>query len=274
MGRFDGQNILVVGGGADGPPRPGETLAMGIGRAICLRLAAEGAAIAVTDVRAELADETLAALAGPGLALQADTGDPERCREVVATVERELGPLDAVVCNTAVNGLLPLKAQTLDDWDRQQRINVLGHWVTAQAALGPMLERGRGTFVFVSSAAGMFASGGSLAYEATKAAQLAVMRHLAVRYGGRGIRSNAAVLGLIDSTMVRRSFGDEPERAARRAAVAPMRREGTVEEAAAAVAFLAGDDSSYVNGHSLVVDGGIAASFPTPAPLPTPETLP
>ena len=270
MGRFDGQIVLVVGGGADGPPRPGETMAMGIGRAICMRFAAEGAAVAVTDVRRELADETAGALPTAGLAPAADTGDPRRCAEVVAEVEAGLGPIDVVVCNTAVNGLLPLRAQTLEDWDRQQRVNVLGHWATAQAALEPMLSRGRGTFVFVGSAAGVLASGGSLAYEATKAAQLAVMRHIAVRYSARGIRSNAAVLGLIDSTMVRRSFGDDPARAARRAQVPPMRREGTVEEAAAVVAFLASDDASYVNGQALMVDGGIAAAHPTPARCRTP----
>lgn len=272
--RFEDKRALVVGGGADGPPRPGETLPMGIGRAIAMRLADEGAQVAVTDIRLELAEATVEALSGPGLAIEADTGDPAQCVAAVEQVERELGSLDVVVCNTAVNGLLPLRVQTLDDWNRQQAINVVGHWTTAQAALGPMLQRGHGVFVFVGSAAGMFSSGGSLAYEATKAAQLGVMRHIAVRYASRGIRSNAAVLGLIDSTMVRRTFGDEAERAARRAEVPPMRREGRVEEAASAVAFLASDDASYVNGHSLIVDGGIAAAYPTPRPIGDPDHEP
>ncbi len=259
--------MLVVGGGADGPPRAGETLAMGNGRAIALRLAAEGAVVAVTDIRLDLAEQTVAALAVPGLAIAADTGNPAQCAEVVARVERDVGPIDVVVANTAISGRQPLRAQTIDDWDRTVAVNVTGHWAVAQAALDPMLGRGRGAFVFVGSTGGIFSSGSSLAYEATKAAQLAVMRHIAVRYAPRGLRSNAVVLGVIDSTMVRREFGDDPRRAAARDLVCPMRRQGTPEEAAAAAAFLASDDASYVNGHCLIVDGGVSASWPSPPPL-------
>lgn len=264
--RLVGRVALVVGGGADGPPRPGETLAMGNGRAIALRLAAEGAHVAVTDIDLSRAEETVSALATPGLAIQADVADSEACVDVVQRTERELGPIDVVVLNVAVSGRQPLRAQSIDDWERSSDINVRGHWVTAQAALEPMMERGRGTFVFVGSTAGMMSSGASLAYEATKASQLAVMRHIAVRYAARGIRANALVLGVIDSTMVRRTYGDDADRHAARSAVVPMRREGSPEEAAAAAAFLACDDSSYVNGHCLVVDGGVSAAWPSPAP--------
>lgn len=265
--RLEGRIALVVGGGADGPPRPGETLAMGNGRAIALRLAAEGATVAVTDIDADSAAATVAA-AGGGLAIQADLADPEACREAVARTERELGPIDIVVLNAAISGRQPLRAQTLEDWERSAHVNVRGHWVTAQAALEPMLARGRGAFVFVGSTGGTLSSGASLAYEATKAAQMAVMRHIAVRYGARGIRSNGVVLGIIDSTMVRRTYGDGADRHAARSSVVPMRREGAPEEAAAAAAFLASDDASYVNGHALVVDGGVSAAWPSPPAVP------
>lgn len=270
-GRLAGRTALVVGGGADGPPRPGEHLAMGNGRAIALRLAAEGATVAVTDVDLGRAEETVAALAGPGLAIRADVGDPEDCRAAVRRTVDELGSVDIVVLNAAVSGRMPLRAQTLEDWERSARVNVQGHWVTAQAALGPMLDRGRGVFVFVGSTGGVLSSGSAVAYEATKAAQLAVMRHIAVRYAARGIRSNAVVLGVIDSTMVRREYGSDADRHRARGSVVPMGREGTPEEAAAAAAFLASDDASYVNGHCLVVDGGVTAAWPNP-PAPTPGT--
>ena len=250
----------MVGGGADGPPGPGDRpdLPMGNGRAICLRLAAEGAAVAVADLRHSAAQATVDALAERrGLAIEADASDPDACRRAVEVAERDLGPLDAVVCNVGIASGLPLHRQTLDDWERHDHVNVRSHWLTAQAALGPMVERGRGSFVFVSSVAARL-GGTGVAYEATKAAQLGVMQHVAVRYGHRGIRSNALLLGLINSSMVRREFGNDAERMARREQAPALRRQGRPEEVAAAGAFLASDDASYVNGHALVVDGGLS----------------
>jgi NAD(P)-dependent dehydrogenase (short-subunit alcohol dehydrogenase family) len=257
--RFEGRNVLVVGGGADGPPRPGEALAMGNGRAIALRVAAEGAAVAVTDRNLDSARETVAALGGPGIALQADAADPDECRQAVDDAVAALGTLDAVVLNVGIASGLPLLAETVDDWRWHDDVNVRSHWLTAQQALPGMVERGHGAFVFVSSVAAVL-GGSGLAYEATKAAQVAVSRHIAVRYAKRGIRSNCLLLGLIDSTMVRREFGGIDGRMDKRAAAPPMKRQGRPEEVAAAAAFLASDDASYVNGTTLVVDGGLSVT--------------
>lgn len=268
--RLEGRTAFVLGGGADGPPRAGEDLPIGNGRAIAMRLAAEGAFVVVADIDHDRARETVEAADGPGLALQADAGDPESCRAAVGAALDARGALDVVILNVARSGRTPLRTQTLDEWERAVAVNVTGHWVTAQAALPTMLERGRGSFVFVGSTAGVLSPGRAFAYEVTKAGQLAAMRHLAVRYAGRGVRANAVVLGIIDSTMVRRGFGADPEQERSRAAVAPMGRQGRPEEVAAAAAFLASDDASYITGHSLVVDGGVSAAWPAP---PSAESL-
>lgn len=258
-GRLEGRIALVVGGGADGPARPGDDVPMGNGRAIAMALAAEGARLAVTDVREDLARATVDGI-GTGLAIGADAGDPDACEAAVRKTETELGGPDIVVCNVGISSFQTIRAQTLDDWHRSVDVNVTSNWVTARAALPGMIERGRGVFVFVTSIAALASSGSSLAYEATKSAQLGVMRHVAVRYADRGIRANALALGVVDSTMVRRSFGDDADRHAGRAAMSPMGREGRPEEVATAAVFLASDDSAYVTGTTLVVDGGITAA--------------
>ena len=260
MTRFEGQVALVVGGGADGPPRSTGELAMGNGRAIAMRLAAEGAQVAVTDIDAAGAHATVDAM-GDGLAIASDAGDPDACRAAVSQVENAFGRLDIVVCNVGVSGWHKLKTQTLDDWQTSVDINVTSNWVTAQAAIPGMVERGAGAFVFVTSLAALASSGNSLAYETTKSAQLGIMRHVAVRYASRGIRSNALVLGVIDSTMVRKAFGNDDARHGDRDRMAPIGRQGRPDEVAAAAAFLASEDASYVTGSTLTVDGGLRASL-------------
>ena len=238
---------------------------MGNGRAIALRLASEGASLAITDINLRSAEETVARLEGPdgrsvnAIAIAADAADPAQCRRAVTDAAAGIGPIDIVVCNVGIASGKALHNQDVEAWDHEVDVNVRSHWLTAQAALPDMLERGAGVFVFVTSLAAI-KGGTGIAYEATKAAQLGVMRHICVRYGKRGIRSNALMLGLIDSTMVRREFGHIDGRMDRRAAAPPMKRQGRPEEVASACAFLASDDASYVNGATLVVDGGLSAS--------------
>lgn len=256
--RFEGRNVLVLGGGADGPPAPGDAVAMGNGRAIAVRLAAEGANVAVTDLSLQRAEETCSIFPGDvrGLAIASDASDPDQCRDAVAQALAALGTLDAVVCNVGISGHQNIRFQDLDDWQRTADVNVRSHWITAQAALPGMLERRRGSFVFVTSLAALLSSGNSLAYEATKAAQLALARHITRRYADRGIRANSLVLGVIDSTMVRKAYGDDETLRAGRDRMVPAGRQGRPDEVAGAAAFLASDDASFVTGTTLIVDGG------------------
>lgn len=262
--RFAGRVVIVLGGGSDGPARPGDEVPMGNGRAMAVRLAAEGASLIVVDRDLESAQRTVGLCDGPSVAVRCDLADSDACAALGASAAEHFGPVDSLISNAAISGHQGLRTQTLEDWHLSTAVNVTGHVVVAQALLPAMIDRRAGCFVFVGSTAAVLSSGRSLSYEASKAAQLAVMRHLAVRYGGHGVRSNAVVLGIIDSPMVRREFVADEVAAAARDAVVPMRRQGTPEEAAAAALFLMSDDASYINGHSLIVDGGVAAAWPSP----------
>lgn len=264
--RFEGQVAYVLGGGAAGPPQDSGAITMGNGRAIALRLAEEGAMVAVGDRSPEGAAVTVDAIecaGGSAFAVEVHADDPDSCRAAVSGVLAETGRLDVVIANVGIHGNMRLRQQTVEDWDLSVNVNARAHWITAQACLEHMVAARSGAFVFVASTAAERSSGTSVSYEATKAAQLAIMRHVAVRYSSRGIRSNAVVLGVIDTGMVRSLFGDGEDKRSGRAGMAPIGREGRPAEVGKAVAFLASDDASYVNGATLHVDGGLSALSPS-----------
>jgi NAD(P)-dependent dehydrogenase (short-subunit alcohol dehydrogenase family) len=260
--RFEGRTALVTGA------------ASGIGRATAARLAAERARVAVVDLDAEGAARTVAELRSQGAMAQAfscDVADAAAVTDAATAAERALGPID-VLANVAGIGdtasLEGLEAITDERWDRVFAVNLRGPFLLCRALLPGMVERGRGAVVNVSSLAGRSKSAnGGPAYSASKAGLLGLTRHLAFDYGPKGIRVNAICPGGVDTPMLRAggahraASAEEAEaRDARRRAYEffmPIKRLSSPAEQAAAIAFLASDDASYINGVALDVNGGL-----------------
>ena len=260
--RFAGRVAVVTGG------------ASGIGRATAERLASEGGRVAVVDRDAAGAEATAAAIRAARDEARAYECDISRSADVEATAGRvasALGPIDVLANVAGISDTAGLEGiETLDDarWNLVLAVNLSGAFYWCRVVLPGMAARGHGAVVNVSSLAGRSKSAnGGLAYTASKAGLLGLTRHLAFDYGPRGVRVNAICPGGVDTPMLRaggvraaRSQEEAEARAARIAAYGwfmPIKRLSTPEEQAAAIAFLASDDASYVNGVSLDVNGGL-----------------
>jgi 3-oxoacyl-[acyl-carrier protein] reductase len=245
--RFEGQTALVTGA------------SRGLGRAIAQRLAAEGAYTLVGyHTGEEAAGETLAAVIaadGAGALLRLDVRDAEAVRGAIDGVLRGRGRIDILVNNAGIvrDGLAALLSA--EDWRAVLEVHLDGTFHCCRAVLRAMLAARRGTIVNVSSVAGLRASPGQASYSAAKGGILALTRTLAAELAPRGVRVNAVVPGLLSTGMATRLDHRERER---RLEWIPARRLGTGEEVAAAVAFLASDEASYVVGQAIVVDGGLS----------------
>jgi len=245
--RFHGRTALVTGAGH------------GIGHATAVRLAAEGARVAALDVRGEAAEE-IAALVG-GEAIECDVSDEEAVGRAVEWALDRFGRLDVLHSNAGVLVGGTAEETTLADWERTFAVNVRGMFLLARAVLPAMRRQGKGAIVNTASTAGIAAEPALAAYAASKAAVIQLTRQLAVDYARDGIRVNCVCPGWIDTgfndPMLEGVSDDELAQLVDR--MVPMGRQGTPEEIAAAVAFLASDDASLVTGHALVADGGLTA---------------
>jgi NAD(P)-dependent dehydrogenase (short-subunit alcohol dehydrogenase family) len=250
--RLGGRRVLVVGGGShddpgDGPPNNGF--------AICAEVAAEGAAVALVDVDPQAAARTAAHIRDAGGSAQAITGDvadPAQCDRAVDEARSSLGAIDGVVLNVGIGEGLGLEGTSPQIWDRVFAVNVRAHFLIAKRAL-PLMERG--AIVFVGSLAGSRPGTFSPSYDSSKAALSALSRHVALEAAGRGIRANVVSPGLIDTPMGREASRGNP---VRERIPVPLGRQGTAWEVAHAVVFLLSDHASYITGHELMVDGGLA----------------
>jgi NAD(P)-dependent dehydrogenase (short-subunit alcohol dehydrogenase family) len=237
----------------------------GIGRAIAERFAAEGAAVVATQRSASEGEALRDELAATGAVVDfaaADGRDPAAVASVVERALGRFGRLDVLVNNAAV-GLLRSVVDTTDEqFDEVIDTNLRSIFLWCRHALPPMLAAGAGSVVNIGSVAATVGFADDAAYCASKGAVLALTRQMAVDYSARGVRVNCISPGFIETEQMRVYLESHDDPAARRADVVrlhPIGRIGRPEEVAAAAAFLASDDASFVTGAELAVDGGLLA---------------
>jgi NAD(P)-dependent dehydrogenase (short-subunit alcohol dehydrogenase family) len=243
--------------------------ASGIGRATCLRLArdacgrGEAARIAAVDLGPSAGLDGLAAelhaLGAEALALHGDLGEADAPADAVETAVSRFGGLDALVSNAGINRPGRLLGYSVEDWDRVFAVNARATWLLARAAHAA-LKASRGAIVAVGSMSGSNAHANLGAYGPSKAAVIMLVRVLAQEFGPDGIRVNSLSPGMVRTGMTARVYADERV-AAERDAMVPIGRVATPEDMADVIAFLLGPDARYVNGHDLVVDGGITGNL-------------
>jgi 2-hydroxycyclohexanecarboxyl-CoA dehydrogenase len=234
--------------------------ASGIGAATCRRLAAEGARVAVTDVDVDsarrVADEV------DSEAYELDVRSDDSIRTAVEAAERDLGPIDVLVNNAGYDEWGWFTETDPALWDRVLAVNLRGVIAVTHRVLPGMQERRRGRIVNTASEAGRVGSSGSAAYSAAKAGVIGFTKTIAVENGRFGITCNAVAPGPIETPLLMGAperLGDVGKRLVEAMVGATnLRRLGQPEEVAAAIAFLASDDASYITGQALGVSGGLA----------------
>jgi NAD(P)-dependent dehydrogenase (short-subunit alcohol dehydrogenase family) len=238
----------------------------GIGLASARRLAAEGARVVIADV--DPAAGEAAAAEVDGLFVRTDVTDADAVEALFAAAKDAYGSVDVAFNNA---GISPpdddsILTTGIDAWRRVNEVNLTSVYLCCKAALPHMLEQGKGSIINTASfVAVMGAATSQIAYTASKGGVLAMTRELGVQFAREGVRVNALCPGPVNTPLLQELFAKDPERAARRLVHIPMGRFAESEEIAAAVAFLASDDSSFMTASTFLVDGGISGAYVTPS---------
>lgn len=238
-----GRVAIVTGGGS------------GIGRACSVRLAADGAAVAVWDLNAEGAEETVAAIekgGGRAIACVGDAADAEAVAASASRTRSMLGATTILVNNAGITSFCRFTDIDEQAWDRMIRVNLKGPFLCTQAVVRDMLEAGWGRIINISSSSAQTGAPAMGHYAASKGGVIGFTKALAMEYAAQGITVNTIPPGFVDTPMLRSSPVDVDAAAA----VAPMKRPGRPEDIAAACAYLASEEANYVTGQTLSVNGG------------------
>jgi NAD(P)-dependent dehydrogenase (short-subunit alcohol dehydrogenase family) len=237
----------------------------GIGRASAIRFAAEGARVVAVDLSGDAVEE-VATLVG-GIGIQADVTSAEDVQAMYARTIEEFGGLDICFNNAGISppdddSILTTETEA---WERVQAVNLTSVYLCCKYGIAHLLEHGGGSVINTASFVAILGSATSqISYTASKGGVLAMSRELGVQFARQGVRVNALCPGPVNTPLLRELFAKDPERAARRLVHVPMGRFAEPEEIAAAAAFLASDDASFITANTFLVDGGIHGAYVTP----------
>lgn len=247
--RLDGKVAVVTGA------------AQSIGRAIAERLAAEGAHVAMLDVKETVieAANTVVAAGGSAESRRCNVADPADFASVLEAIIREHGAIDVMVNNAHAGGFRSALDEDLDGWNAVIAVSMTAAFVSAKTVIPAMKKRGGGSIINIASINGFQPAQGGLGYAAVKGAVMNMTRELAGDYGADNIRVNAICPGYVSTAAREAEFEKDPVLFRRESHFQALGRIGRPEEIASVAAFLASDDASFVTGHNLVADGGRTA---------------
>ncbi|MDH6128896.1 3-oxoacyl-ACP reductase [Kitasatospora sp. GP82] len=251
--RLTGRVAVITGAGS------------GIGLATARRFAAEGAKVVCVDMNEDSGKKAAAEV--DGLFIQADVTDEDAVREMYERAVREYGSLDIAFNNAGISPPEDDSILTtgLEAWKRVQEVNLTSVYLCCKYAIPHMQRQKKGSIINTASfVAVMGAATSQISYSASKGGVLSMSRELGVQFAREGIRVNALCPGPVNTPLLQELFAKDPERAARRLVHIPLGRFAEPEEIAAAVAFLASDDSSFMTANTFLVDGGISGAYVTP----------
>jgi len=254
MGRLDGKVCVITGAGG------------GMGREAALLFCEEGAHVCVADVDGKAAEQT-ASEARDAFAIDVDVSDAASVQRMYDETARRYECIDVLYNNA---GISPADDASIletepDAWQRVQDVNAKGVYLCCKYGIKHLLARGGGSVINVASFVALVGAATSqISYTASKGAVLSLSRELAVQFARQGIRVNALCPGPVETPLLLRIFGDDPDAYERRRIHLPMGRLAKPREIVNAALFLASDESSYVNGATLLVDGGLTAAYVTP----------
>ncbi len=245
MGRLEGKNTIVTGAGR------------GIGAAIARRFLEEGASVLLCDLVEERVTATAHALGGEASAISGDVCSAPFCAEVVRAAQERLGGVDVLVNNAGIARWATFLDHSLEDWERTLAVDLTAVFLMSQQAARAMVGQGRGgAIVSTASSNGHVAEPGVAAYNAAKAGVVLLTKTMAIELGAHKIRANCVSPGHVDSTGLAADGGADPTFLEGLADPIPLGRIGMVDEIANLFVFLASDEAPYINGESIVIDGG------------------
>ncbi|MDD5598147.1 MAG: 3-oxoacyl-[acyl-carrier-protein] reductase [Victivallaceae bacterium] len=243
--RLEGKVALVTGG------------ARGIGKAICKRLADEGAKLAIVDILLAVAEQTAAEFKAAGIdaaAFAADVSKLESANETIDAVLEKFGKIDILVNNAGITRDTLIMRMTEQDWDLVIAVNLKGTFNFTKAACRPMMKARSGKIVNIASVVGRMGNAGQANYSASKAGVIGLTKTTAKEFATRNIQVNAVAPGYIQTEMTGKLSENATDAFL---SVIPMKRGGTPEDVANVVYFLCSDDSNYVTGQVINIDGGM-----------------